>query len=74
MNPSSRPEVQERRDRMHVRSDLKVPAEQQWEADAQGSEHDGAYLEPATCLRRSVKAQTCRVREHEGSEKLAASK
>ena len=26
---------------------------------AQGPEHDGAYLEPVTCLRRSVKAQTC---------------
>ena len=26
---------------------------------AQGPEHDGAYLEQVTCLRRSVKAQTC---------------
>ena len=26
---------------------------------AQGPEHDGAYLEPVTCFRRSVKAQTC---------------
>ena len=26
---------------------------------AQGPEHDGAYLEPVTCLRRSVKTQTC---------------
>ena len=25
----------------------------------QGPEHDGAYLEPVTCLRKSVKAQTC---------------
>ena len=52
---------------MHARSDLKVPGEQQWEAEAQGPEHDGAYLEPATCLRRSLKAQTCQEHESEGA-------
>ena len=47
----SRPEVQEGRGRMHARSNLKVPAEQQWDAEAQGPEHNGAYLEQVTCLR-----------------------
>ena len=37
-------EVQEGRGRMHARSNPKVPAEQQWDAEAQGPEHDGAYL------------------------------
>ena len=43
--------VKERHDCMHARSDPKVPAEQQWEAEAKGPEHIGAYLEQATCLR-----------------------
>ena len=43
-------EVQEGR-RMHARSNPKVPAEQQWDAEARGPEHDGAYLEQRTCLK-----------------------
>ena len=31
---------------------------------AQGPEHDGAYLEPVTCLRRSVKAQSAASSQH----------
>ena len=45
------PKVQEGRGRMHARSNPEVPAEQQWDAGAQGPEHDGAYLEQVTCLR-----------------------
>ena len=37
--------------RVHARSNPKVPAEQQWDAEAQGPEHDGAFLEQVTCLR-----------------------
>ena len=37
--------------RMHARSNTKVPAEQQWDTEAQGPECHGAYLEPVTCLR-----------------------
>ena len=44
------PEVQEGRDRMHARSNSKVPAEQPCGAEAQGLEHDGACLEPVTRL------------------------
>ena len=47
----SLPEVQEGRDRMHARSNPKVLVEEQWNAEAQGPEHDGAYLEQVTCLR-----------------------
>ena len=47
----SLPKVQEGRGRMHARSNPEVPAEQQWDSEAQGPEHDGAYLEQATCLR-----------------------
>ena len=43
-------EVQEGR-RMHARSNPKVAAEQQWDAEARGPEHDGAYLEQRTCLK-----------------------
>ena len=50
MRFESHPDVQEGHDRMRARSDPRVPAEQQWEAEAQGPEHDGAHFEPATCL------------------------
>ena len=40
-----------RRRRMHARSNPKVPAEKQWDTEAHGPEHHGAYLEQATCLR-----------------------
>ena len=40
-----RPEGPRRRRRMHARSNPKVPAEQQWDTEAQGPEHHGAYLE-----------------------------
>ena len=33
---------------MHARSNPKIPAEQRWDAEAQGLEHDGAYLEHVT--------------------------
>ena len=46
----SPPEVQEGHDRMRKRSVPKVPAEQQWEVEAQGPEHVDAYLEQRTCL------------------------
>ena len=47
----SPPEVQEGRGRMHAGSNPKVPAKQQWDAEAQAPEHDGAYFEQVTCLR-----------------------
>ena len=47
----SLPEIQEGRGRMHARSNPKVPVEQQWDAEAQGPEHDGSYLEQLKCLR-----------------------
>ena len=45
------PKVQEGRGRMLARSIPEVPAEQQWDAKAQGPEHSRAYLEQVTCLR-----------------------
>ena len=45
------PKVQEGRGRMHARSNPEVPANQQWDSEAQGSEHNGAYFEQVTCLR-----------------------
>ena len=33
----------------HAQSNPKVPAEKQWDAEAQGPEHDGAFLEQVTC-------------------------
>ena len=47
----SHPEVQEGLDRKREWSDPKVPAEQQWEAEVQSPEDDGACLEQETCLR-----------------------
>ena len=47
----SPPEVQEGRGHMLARSNAIDPAVQQWDAEAQGPEHDGAYLEQETCLR-----------------------
>ena len=44
-------EVQEGHGRVHAWSNPKVPAEQQWNVEAQGPEHDGAYLEQVTCWR-----------------------
>ena len=49
-SPETPPEVQEGRGRMRARSNPKVPAELQWDAEAQGPEHDGAYFEQVTCL------------------------
>ena len=51
------PMVQEGRGRLHARSNPEVPAEQQWDSEAQGPEHDGAHLEQVTCL--PSRAQTC---------------
>ena len=48
------PKVQVGRGRMHARSNPEVPevpAKQQWDSEAQGSEHNGAYFEQVTCLR-----------------------
>ena len=45
-----RPEGPRRRRRVHARSNPKVPAEPQWDTEAQGPEHHGAYLEPMTCF------------------------
>ena len=45
------PKVQEGRGRMHARSNPEVPAKQQWDSEAQGPEHNGAYLKQVTCLR-----------------------
>ena len=46
-----RPQGPRRGRRKHARSNPKVPAEQQWDTEAQGPQHHGAYLEPVTCLR-----------------------
>ena len=45
------PKVQEGRGRMHARLNPEVPAEQQWDSEEQGPEHNGAYFEQVTCLR-----------------------
>ena len=46
--PLPPPEVQEGRDRIRRRSNPEVPAEQQWDAEARGPKHDGAYVEQVT--------------------------
>ena len=50
-SPESPLEAQEGRGHVHARSNPKVPAEQQWDAEAHGPEHDGAYLKPVARLR-----------------------